>query len=113
MDITYLPMARGFVYLVAVADWFSRKVLAWRLSIRLETEPCLEALHEAMARFGRPEIINTDQGSQFTSIDFIKALTAADPKNPSLVAISMDGKGAWRDNLFVERLWHQVKYEEV
>ena len=78
----------------------------------METEPSLEALHEAMAHFGRPEIINTDQGSQFT-VDFIKALTAADPKNPSLVAISMDGKGAWRDNLFVERLWHQVKYEEV
>ena len=105
-------MARGFVYLVAVVDWFSRKVLAWRLSIGLETEPSLEALHEAMAHFGRPEIINTDQGSQFT-VDFIKALTAADPKNPSLVAISMDGKGAWRDNVFVERLWHQVKYEEV
>ena len=103
-------MARGFVYLVAVVDWF--RVLAWRLSVGLETEPSLEALHEAMAHFGRPEIINTDQGSQFT-VDFIKALTAADPKNPSLVAISMDGKGAWRDNLFVERLWHQVKYEEV
>lgn len=113
MDITYLPLAPGFGYLVAVVDWFSRKVLAWRLSIRLETKPCLEALHEAMTRFGRPEIINTDQGSQFTSTDFIKALTAADPKNPSLVAISMDGKGAWRDNVFIERLWRTIKYEEV
>ena len=107
MDITYIPMARGFVYLVAVVDWFSRKVLAWRLSVTLETGPCLEALNEAMRRFGTPEIMNTDQGSQFTSIDFIKALKDAD------IQISMDGKGAWRDNVFVERLWRTIKYEEV
>jgi putative transposase len=107
MDITYIPMARGFVYLVAVVDWFSRKLLAWRLSVTLETGPCLEALHEAMARFGKPGIMNTDQGSQFTSIDFIKALKDAD------IQISMDGKGAWRDNVFVERLWRTIKYEEV
>ena len=107
MDITYIPMARGFVYLTAVVDWFSRKVLAWRLSITLETAPCLEALHEAMVRHGKPEIMNTDQGSQFTSIDFTKALMDAD------IAISMDGKGAWRDNVFVERLWRTIKYEEV
>ena len=106
-DITYIPMARGFVYLVAIIDWFSRKVLAWRLSVTLETEPCLEALNEAIRRFGKPEIMNSDQGSQFTSIDFIKALKDADIK------ISMDGKGAWRDNVFVERLWRSVKYEEV
>ena len=104
MDI---PMARGFVYLVAVLDWFSRKVLAWRLSTTLETEPCIEALKEAMHRHGKPEIMNTDQGSQFTSIDFIKTLKDAD------IQISMDGKGAWRDNVFVERLWRTIKYEEV
>jgi len=107
MDITYIPMARGFVYLVAVIDWFSRKVLAWRLSVTLETGPCLDALKEAIARFGKPEIMNTDQGSQFTSIDFIKALKDAG------IQISMDGKGAWRDNVFVERLWRTIKYEEV
>jgi len=107
MDITYIPMARGFVYLVAVLDWFSRKVLAWRLSVTLETAPCLEALNEAIRRFGKPEIMNSDQGSQFTSIDFIKALKEAD------IQISMDGKGAWRDNVFVERLWRSIKYEEV
>jgi len=107
MDITYIPMARGFVYLVAVVDWFSRKVLAWRLSVTLETEPCLETLKEATPKFGAPEIMNTDQGSQFTSIDFITALKDAD------IRISMDGKGAWRDNVFVERLWRTIKYEEV
>jgi putative transposase len=107
MDITYIPMARGFVYLVAVVDWFSRKVLSWRLSVTLETGPCIEALNEAMRRFGKPEIMNTDQGSQFTSIDFIKALKDAG------LRISMDGKGAWRDNVFVERLWRTIKYEEV
>jgi len=107
MDITYIPMARGFVYLVAVVDWLSRKVLAWRLSVTLETEPCLDALKEAITRFGAPEIMNTDQGSQFTSIDFITALKDAD------IRISMDGKGAWRDNVFVERLWRTIKYEEV
>jgi putative transposase len=107
MDITYIPMARGFVYLAAVVDWFSRRVLAWRLSITLEAAFCIEAVEEALARYGKPDIFNTDQGSQFTSIDFIKTLTDADVK------ISMDGKGAWRDNVFVERLWRTIKYEEV
>jgi len=107
MDITYVPMARGFVYLAAVIDWFSRKVLAWRLSITLAADFCIDALDEALASHGRPEIFNTDQGSQFTSIEFIKVLKDAE------IAISMDGKGAWRDNVFVERLWRTVKYEEV
>jgi putative transposase len=107
MDITYIPMARGFVYLAAVVDWFSRRVLAWRLSITLEAAFCIEALEEALARYGRPEIFNTDQGSQFTSHDFTSVLL----KNE--IAISMDGKGAWRDNVFVERLWRSIKYEEV
>jgi putative transposase len=107
MDITYIPMARGFVYLAAVVDWFSRRVLAWRLSITLEAAFCIEALEEALARYGRPEIVNTDQGSQFTSHDFTSVLL----KNE--IAISMDGRGAWRDNVFVERLWRSVKYEEV
>lgn len=107
MDITYIPMARGFVYLVAVVDWFTRKVLTWRLSITLEAEFCIEALQEAIARYGKPEIMNTDQGSQFTCIEFIKVLKDAE------IAISMDGKGAWRDNVFVERLWRTIKYEEV
>ncbi len=98
MDITYIPMARGFVYLVAVLDWFSRKVLAWRLSTTLEAEPCVETLKEAMRRQGKPGIMNADQGNQFTSIDFIKVLKDAD------IQISMDGKGAWRDNVFVELL---------
>jgi len=107
MDITYVPMARGFVYLAAVVDWFSRKVLAWKLSIALSADFCIEALEEALSHYGRPEIFNTDQGSQFTSIEFIKVLRAAE------IAISMDGKGAWRDNVFVERLWRTVKCEEV
>ena len=107
MDITYMPMARGFVYLAAVVDWYSRRVLSWRLSITLETDFCIEAVNEALARHGKPDIFNTDQGSQFTSIDFIKVL-----KNAT-IAISMDGKGAWRDNVFVERLWRTIKYEEV
>jgi len=107
MDITFIPMARGFVYLAAVVDWFSRRVLAWRLSITLETEFCLEAVGEALARHGTPEIFNTDQGSQFTSQAFTGLLQ--DQK----IAISMDGRGAWRDNVFVERLWRSVKYEEV
>ena len=107
MDITYIPMARGFVYLAAVVDWFSRKVLAWKLSITLETEFCLEPVEEALARYGKPEIFNTDQGSQFTSIAFTGLLL----KNE--IKISMDGKGAWRDNIFVERLWRTIKYEEV
>ena len=107
MDITDIPMARGFVYLAAVVDWFNRKVLAWKLSITLETEFCLEAVEEALARYGKPEIFNTDQGSQFTSIAFTGLLL----KNE--IKISMDGKGAWRDNVFVERLWRTIKYEEV
>jgi putative transposase len=107
MDITYIPMARGFVYLTAVVDWLSRRVLAWRLSITLEVAFCLEALNEALDRHGRPEIFNTDQGSQFTSGDFTDVLLEHG------IAISMDGKGAWRDNVFVERLWRSVKYEEV
>ena len=107
MDITYIPMARGFVYLTAVMDWFSRRVLAWRLSITMEVEFCIEAVEEALARHGRPEIFNTDQGSQFTSADFTGLLL------DNAIAISMDGKGAWRDNVFVERLWRSVKYEEV
>ena len=103
MDMTYVPMARGFVFLAAVIDWFSRKVLASRLSITLSADFCIEALEEALARHGRPEIFNSDQGSQFTSVEFIKVLKNAE------VAISMDGKGAWRDNVFVERLWRTVK----
>lgn len=107
MDITYIPMARGFVYLAAVIDWFSRRVLAWRLSITLEAAFCIEAVEEAIARYGCPEIFNTDQGSQFTSHDFTSVL------HKNEIAISMDGKGAWRDNVFVERLWRTLKYEEV
>src|SRR5476651_1806727 len=107
MDITYIPMARGFVYLAAVVDWFSRRVLSWRVSITMEVEFCLEAVEEALARHGKPEIFNTDQGSQFTSQDFTGLLLG------NAIAISMDGRGAWRDNVFVERLWRSVKYEEV
>jgi putative transposase len=107
MDITYIPMARGFVYLAVVLDWFSRRVLAWRLSITMEAAFCIEALEEAMARHGKPDIFNTDQGSQFTGAAFTGMLTGHG------IAISMDGKGAWRDNVFVERLWRSVKYEEV
>jgi putative transposase len=107
MDITYIPMARGFVYLTAVVDWFSRKVLSWKLSITMDVGFCIEAVEEAMARYGRPEIFNTDQGSQFTSQEFTGLLI----KNS--IQISMDGKGAWRDNVFVERVWKSVKYEEV
>ena len=107
MDITYVPMARGFVYLAAVIDGLSRRVLAWRLSITMEAAFCVEALEEALARHGRPEIFNSDQGSQFTSHEFTKVLIDAG------VAISMDGKGSWRDNVFVERLWRTIKYEEV
>ena len=107
MDITNIPMARGFVYLAAVVDWFSRRVPAWRLSITLEAAFCIEAVEEALSHYGSPEILNTDQGSQFTSHDFTSVLL----KNK--IAISMDGKGAWRDNVFVERLWRSIKYEEV
>ena len=106
-DITYIPMARGFVYLAAVVDVFSRRVLAHRVSITMEADFCVEALEEALAKHGKPEIFNTDQGSQFTSVAFTSALLNHG------VSISMDGKGAWRDNVFVERLWRSVKYEEV
>ena len=107
MDITYIPMARGFAYLAAVIDWFSRKVLAWKLSITLDTGFCIEAVEEALAKYGKPEVFNTDQGSQFTSLAFTELLKRHE------IAISMDGKGAWRDNVFVERLWRSIKYEEV
>jgi putative transposase len=107
MDITYIPMARGFVYLAAVIDWYSRRVLAWRVSITMEAAFCIEAVEEALARHGAPEIFNTDQGSQFTSEAFTGLLKQHG------IAISMDGKGAWRDNVFIERLWKSVKYEEV
>jgi putative transposase len=107
MDITYIPMARGFVYLAAVIDWYSRRVLAWRVSITMETAFCIEAVEEAIARYGTPEIFNTDQGSQFTSAQFTGLLSQHQ------IAISMDGKGCWRDNVFIERLWKSVKYEEV
>ena len=106
-DITYIPMARGFVYLAAVVDWFTRRVLSHRVSITLEADFCIEALEEALAKHGRPEVFNTDQGSQFTSEAFTAKLTE------NKIAISMDGKGAWRDNVFVERIWKSVKYEEV
>ena len=107
MDITYIPMARGFVYLAAVVDWHSRRVLAWRLSITMEAGFCLEALDEAIRKHGRPEIFNTDQGSQFTSETFTGRLKEEG------IQISMDGKGRWRDNVFVERIWKSIKYEEV
>jgi putative transposase len=107
MDITYIPMARGFVYLTAVVDWSSRKVLSWKLSITMDVGFCIEAVEEAMARYGKPEIFNTDQGSQFTSMAFTGLLIT------NGIQISMDGKGAWRDNVFVERVWKSVKYEEV
>jgi putative transposase len=107
MDITYIPMARGFVYLAVVLDWASRRVLAWRLSITMEASFCVETLEDALAKHGKPEIFNTDQGSQFTGTAFTGVLAS------NGIAISMDGKGAWRDNVFVERLWRSVKYEEV
>jgi putative transposase len=107
MDITYIPMARGFVYLAVVLDWFSRRVLSWRVSITMEAAFCVETLEEALAKHGKPEIFNTDQGSQFTGAAFTGVLIEKG------IAISMDGRGAWRDNVFVERLWRSVKYEEV
>jgi putative transposase len=107
MDITYIRMARGFVYLAVVLDWFSRRVLSWRVSTTMEAAFCVETLEDALAKHGKPEISNTDQGSQFTGAAFTDVLI----KNG--IAISMDGKGAWRDNVFVERLWRSVKYEEV
>lgn len=106
-DVTYIPMAKGFVYLMAVIDWFSRKVLSWKLSNSLSADFCVEAVEEAIARYGTPEIFNTDQGSQFTGAQFVGTLKAHGIK------ISMDGKGRWRDNVFVERLWKSIKYEEV
>ena len=106
-DITYIPMARGFVYLVAIIDWFTRRVLAWRVSISLDVGFCIEALEEALAHHGKPAIFNSDQGSQFTSTTFTAVLRR------EKIAISMDGKGCWRDNVFVERLWRSVKYKEV
>jgi len=107
MDITYIPMARGFVYLAVVLDWFSRRVLSWRLSITMEVAFCVAAVEDALARHGKPDIFNTDQGSQFTGQAFTGLLA------DNGIAISMDGKEAWRDNVFVERLWRSVKYEEV
>ena len=106
-DLTYIPMRRGFLYLVAVMDWATRKVLAWRVSNTMDVEFCLEALEEALARFGRPEIFNTDQGSQFTSPRFTAVLREAS------VRVSMDGRGRWMDNVFIERLWRSLKYECV
>jgi len=107
MDISYIPMARGFVYLAAVIDWHSRRVLAWRLSISMDTAFCTEAVEEAIAKYGKPEIFNTDQGSQFTSSAFTGLLI------DNGIRISMDGKGCWRDNVFIERVWRSIKYEEV
>jgi putative transposase len=107
MDTTYIPMRRGFVYLTAVVDWASRRVLAFRVSISLAADAAVDALKEAIARYGVPEIMNTDQGSQFTATDFIDVLREHG------IRISMDGKGCWRDNVFVERLWKTIKYEEV
>jgi len=106
-DITYIPMRKGFVYLVVIMDWYSRRILSWRLSNSLDSTFCVEALQEAIERFGAPDIFNTDQGSQFTCDDFIEKLKAAD------IRISMDGRGRWVDNVFVERLWRSLKYEEV
>ncbi len=106
-DITYIPMATGFVYLVAVMDWFSRRVLAWRVSITMETDFCVAALRDAMDRYGRPEIFNTDQGVQFTSAAFLDELEGQG------VRVSMDGRGRFLHNIFIERLWRSLKYEEV
>ena len=106
-DITYIPMQRGFVYLCAVMDWSSRRVLAWRLSNTLTTDFCMEAVQEAINRYGKPDIFNTDPGCQFTSLEFTGLL------KDQGIQISMDGKGCWRDNVFVERLWKSIKYEEV
>jgi len=106
-DITYIPMRRGFLYLVAIMDWATRKVLSWRLSNTMDADFCVKALEEAITRYGKPEIFNTDQGSQFTGFDFIDVLKDAKIK------ISMDGKGRWMDNVFIERLWRSLKYECV
>lgn len=106
-DITYIPMRRGYLYLVAIMDWYSRKVLSWRLSNTMDVSFCRSALEEALAKYGPPKIFNTDQGSQFTSFEFTGALKDAG------IAISMDGKGRWMDNVFIERLWRSLKYECV
>ena len=106
-DLTYIPMKNGFLYLVAIIDWYSRKVLSWRLSNTMDTQFCLDALNEALEQYGKPEIFNSDQGSQFTSLEFTGRLKEAQVK------ISMDGKGRWIDNVFIERLWRSLKYEEV
>jgi len=107
LDITYLPMKRGFVYFVAVMDWATRRILSWRLSNTLTADFCVEALSEAIEIYGAPEIVNTDQGSQFTCTEFVDAVESAHAK------VSMDGRGAWRDNVFIERFWRTLKYEEV
>ena len=107
MDITYIPMARGFIYLTVVLDWYTRRVLSWKVSITMDVHFCLEAVEEAISRYGTPEIMNTDQGSQFTS----QAFTGLIKENG--IKISMDGKGSWRDNVFIERLWRSVKYEDI
>jgi len=107
MDITYIPMARGFVYLAALVDWYTRRVISWKVSITMDVHFCLEAVEEAISRYGAPEIVNTDQGSQFTSEAFTGLLKNHD------IRISMDGKGSWRDNVFIERLWRSVKYEDI
>ena len=106
-DITYIPMARGFCYLVAIMDWASRMVLSWRLSNTLDSAFCVDALEEAITKYGCPDIFNTDQGSQFTAEEFTNTLRS------NGIAISMDGKGRWMDNVFIERLWKSVKYEDI
>ncbi len=106
-DVSYIPMAHGFVYLTVILDWYSRRVLSWRVSVTMDVEFIMDALEEAIEKYGCPEIMNTDQGSQYTSERFIQALKDRD------IQISMDGKGAWRDNIFVERLWRSVKYEDI
>jgi putative transposase len=107
LDITYIPMAKGFVYFVGVMDWATRKILSWRLSNTLTADFCVEALEEAIDRYGCPEIVNTDQGSQFTSGEFVECV------HRHGIALSMDGRGAWKDNVFIERFWRTLKYEEV
>ena len=107
LDITYIPMARGFVYFVGVMDWATRRILSWRLSTTLTTDFCVEALEDAISRYGKPEVVNTDQGSQFTSAAFVELVHGHG------ISLSMDGKGAWKDNVFIERFWRTLKYEEV
>jgi putative transposase len=107
MDITYIPMARGFVYLAAVVDWHTRRALSWKVSITMDVHFCLEAVEEAISRYGTPEIMNTDQGSQFTSQAFVGLLKGYD------IQISMDGKGSWRDNVFIERLWRSFSVQSI